>query len=126
MGILPVIVFLTLSGWAPIALVRRLQRQHVSTGWWVAFGVLFVCGAALGIWCAFDCEYHVGASYRVGSFPIPVVFFHLEDGAWVDYPVPKFQVLAAVFTNVITMIALATLPLWLASWRQQRHEGRLA
>jgi hypothetical protein len=126
MGILPVIAFLVLSSWALVALVRRLQHEHVSTGWWVAFGVLLVCGAALGIWCAFYCEYHVGARCRIGSFPIPVIFFHLEDGDWVDFPVPRFQAYAAAFTNVITIIALATLPLWLASWRRHRHEVRLA
>jgi hypothetical protein len=30
------------------------------------------------------------------------------------------QAWSAVFTNVITIIALATLPLWLVSWRQHR------
>ena len=125
MGILLVIVFLALSSWVLFALFRRLLRQRVATGWWIAFGVLIACGAALGIWCAFYCEYHVGARYRIGSFPIPVVFFHLEDGDWVDFPVPKFQAWSAVFTNVITIIALATLPLWLVSWRQHRHERRV-
>jgi len=123
MGILLVTVFLTLSSWAVVALLRRLRRQHASTGWWVAFGVLVVCGTALGIWCAFYCEYHVGTRYRIGSFPIPTVFFHLEDGDWVDFPVPMFQGLATAFTNVITIIALATLPLWLVSWWRHRHEA---
>jgi hypothetical protein len=120
MGILLVIVFLALSSWAIVALFRRLWRKHVSTGWWIAFGVLVACGTAIGIWCAFYCEYHVGTRYRIGSFPIPVVFFHLEDGDWVDFPVPKLQAWSAVFTNVITIIALATIPLWLVSWRQHR------
>ncbi|HEX7469821.1 MAG TPA: hypothetical protein VF437_03670 [Verrucomicrobiae bacterium] len=125
MGILFVIVLFALSSWALIALFLRLRRQHTSTGWWVAFGVLIACGVALGIWCAFYCEYHVGTRYRIGSFPIPVVFFHLENGDWVDFPVPEFQAWSAAFTNVITITALATLPLWLVSWRQHRHESRV-
>jgi len=24
------------------------------------------------------CEYHVGTRYRIESFPLPIVFFHLE------------------------------------------------
>ena len=58
---------------------------------------------------------------RIGSFPIPVVFFHLEDGQWVDFPVPGFQAWSAVLTNIVTITALATVPLWLLSWRQHRH-----
>ena len=121
-GILIVIVFLALSFWALFALLRRLWRQRVSSGWWVAFGVFVIGGVALGIWCAFV-EYHIGTRYRIGSFPIPTVFFHLEHGDWVDFPVPEFQAWAAFFTNVITITALATLPLWLISWRQRRHES---
>ncbi len=126
MGILLVIIFLALSSWTLVALFRRLRRQHVSAGWWFAFSVLCICGAALGVWCAFYCEYHVGSRFRVGSFPLPVVFFHFEDGAWVDFPVPEFQAWAAVFTDIITIIALATLPLWLVSWRHQKYERRVA
>lgn len=123
MGILIVIVFLALSSWALVALFRRLRHQRATSGWWVAFGVLVACGVALGVWCAFYVEYNVGTRYRIGSFPIPVVFFHLEQVDWVDFPVPEFQAWSAAFTNVITITALATLPLWLMSWRQHRHES---
>lgn len=112
-----VIIFLALSSWTIVALFRRLRRQRVSTGCWVAFGILFGCGAALGIWCAFYCEYHVGREMRIGSFPLPIVFFHLEEGRWVDFPVPEFQAWSAMLANIIAIIALATLPLWLVSWR---------
>ena len=115
MGILIVIIFLALSSWALVALFRRLRRQRATAGWWVTFGVLVACGVALGIQCAFYSEYHVGPHFRLVSFPIPVVFFHLEHGDWVDFPVPEFQGWASMFTNVITITALATLPLWLVS-----------
>src|SRR4051794_41019761 len=117
MGILIVAVFFALSSWALVALFRRLRQQRVSSGWWVAFSALIAGGVALGIWCAFV-EYHIGTRYRIGSFPIPTVFFHLEQGDWVDFPVPEFQAWAAFFTNVMTITALATLPLWLVSWWQ--------
>jgi hypothetical protein len=119
MALLLVIIFLALSSWAVVVLFRRLKHQHASAGWWVVLGLLVASGTALGIWCAFYCEYHVGTSYRIAGFPIPVVFFHLEDGTWVDFPVPEFQAWSAVFTNIITIIALVTLPLWLAWWRRR-------
>ncbi len=122
MGILLVIVFLGLSSWTLVALFRRLRRRQVSAGWWVCFGALLGCGAALGIWCGFDCEYRLGSRYRIGSFSIPVVFFHLENGAWVDFPVPRIQAWLAAFTNVVTITALAMLPLWWLSWLLHKHE----
>jgi hypothetical protein len=120
MVILIAIIFLALSSWTVAALFRRFRRLHASAGWWIVLGVLFTCGAAIGIWCAFYCEYHVGANDRFGSFPIPVVFFHLEEGQWVDFPVPPIQAWSAILANIFTIIALATLPLWLASWREHK------
>lgn len=117
MGILLVFIVLTLSIWTLVALHRRLRHHHVSSRWWVAFGLLVVSGVALGIWCAFV-EYHIGTRYRIGSFPIPTVFFHLEHGDWVDFPVPALQAWASSFTNIISITALATLPIWLVSLRQ--------
>src|SRR5439155_7620795 len=98
--------------------------QAVSTTWWVAFGILVVIGVVAGIWVAFHFEYPLGARYRVGSFPLPVVFFHMEDGQWVDFPVPAFQAWASALTNVITITALATIPFCLISWRSHVHDRR--
>jgi hypothetical protein len=123
MGIFIVIFLLALSSWALVALFRRLRRLGAGAGWWFALGLLIACGMTVGIWCAFYVEYHIGPHYRIGSFPIPIVFFHLEHGDWVDFPVPEFQAWAAMFANVVMITALATLPLWLASWRQHRHKN---
>jgi hypothetical protein len=123
MGILFVIAFFVPSSWALIALIRRLRRQRAGTCQWLAFGVLFACGLALGIGCGFYCEYQVGRTIRIFSFPIPVVFFHLEDGNWVDFPVPEFQAWASVFANIITIASVATLPLWVVSWQRNEHES---
>ena len=119
MGILIVILFLALSNWTLVAVFRRLQRQHADSRLWAMFSALVACGVAVGVWCAFYCEYHLGAQFRISSFPIPVVFFHLEDGQWVDFPVPTVQTWMTVVTNIITITALATLPVWLVS---RRHD----
>lgn len=112
MGLFIVIVFFALSSWELSALIRRLRRQG-NTKQWVAFGVLAAGGLALGLWCGFYLEYHVGTQYRIGSFPIPTIFFHLENGQWIGFPVPSFQAWASALTNVISITAIATLPLYL-------------
>lgn len=120
MGILLVILFLLTSSWLIFALCRHLLRRHVTRGWWVVFGGLVVLGVLFGIWCAFYCEYSVGTRFRIASFPIPIVFFHLEDGYWVDFPVPEFQAWSSVLANVVTITAVVTSPLWLALWRRKQ------
>ena len=125
-GILLVLGFLAASSWVLASLVRRLRRGRAGAQWWFAFVALAVLGIAAGIWFAFHFEYRVGTRYRIASFPLPIVFFHLEDGQWVDFPVPEFQAWAAAFTNILTITALATLPVWLLSWRHHRHEHTTA
>ncbi len=121
LGLLFITAFLAASSWALCSLVRRLRREHADARWWVALSILVLVGVSTGMWCAFQCEYPLGERFRVGSFPIPVVFFHLEDGHWVDFPVPEFQAWSAAFTNIVTLVAVATTPLWLVSWRQHRQ-----
>jgi hypothetical protein len=123
MPALIIIFFLSLSGWMLAALFRRLRRDRVSFGSWVIAGVLVGIGVAIGIWCGFYCEYHVGTHYRLGSFPIPIVFFHLEDGQWVDFPVPTIQAWSSAFTDVITITALATVPVWLVMANKRMHRN---
>ena len=90
--LLVIILFLWLSSWTLVSLFRRLRRQHVSAGWWIAFAMLCIIGSMIGIWGVFYCEYNVGTHFRIGGIPIPIVFFHFEDGAWLDFPVPEFHV----------------------------------
>src|SRR5205809_164517 len=90
-GALLILALLSASSWTFVSLIHRLRRTHASVRWWVTFAALVVIGLLAGVWCAFYFEYHWGPRYRVASFPVPVVFFHLEDGDWVDFPVPRAQ-----------------------------------
>lgn len=62
--------------------------------------------AYLGLGASRVWEFLPSSSFSLDSFPIPIVFFYLKEGQRVDFPF-------AVFTSVITIIALATLPIWL-------------
>jgi hypothetical protein len=122
MSILLVMPFLAASSWALFTLVCRLRRAQASRPRWLVFLGLMIVGLALGVWCAFYFEYRAGGHDRIRSFPLPVVFFHLEDGRWVDFPVPQFQAWAAIFTNILTMAAVVTLPVWLLTSRPRPGE----
>ena len=122
MGILIIILFLAASSWLLIALIRRLRLLRVGNRVWTVFSFLATCGIALGVWCACYCEYQIGTRYRIGSFPIPIVFFHLEDGMWVDFPVPALQAGAAMLTNIVCITTLAMFPVWLLTRPRHNHE----
>ncbi len=127
MGILIVATFFVCSLWLLISLLRRLRRIGFGGFWWLGLAVMLSLGSLAGYWCAFHFEYQAGARYRIGSFPIPVVFFHLEDGQWVDFPVPEFQAWATVYTNILMVAAVFALPHWCALlWLERRQLRALA
>lgn len=122
MGFLIVITLLALSSWMLFVTFRRLRRRHASQVWWLAFWGLAMVGVALGYWLAFHFEYQVSSRMRLLSFPIPVVFFHFEDGQWVDFPTELAFGYPALFTNIVTVTAFGVLPVQVESLFCHRQE----
>jgi hypothetical protein len=120
MAFLFILLLFALSLWSLVALFRRLRRLNAGLVLWFAFAVLVVLGGVVGLWCSFYGEYHVREDFRVASFPIPIVFFRLEEGNWVDFPVPDYQVWPTAITNILLITGLAVAPLWLFA-RQRRN-----
>jgi hypothetical protein len=56
-----------------------------------------------------------------GSFPMALVFFQLEDGRWVDFITPPHVMYPGLIANVIAIVAVALLPLLLASLASGRR-----
>ncbi len=52
---------------------------------------------------------------RFVSFPMPVAFFHLEDGQWVDFPTPEYVMYPGLAANVAVITACLVLPVLAAS-----------
>ena len=122
MGLVIVIAVLALSCWLLFATFRRLRRRHAGRSWWFAFSGFAVAGVALGYWLAFHAEYQVSPTMRFLSFPIPLCFFHLEDGQWVDFPTPGFVAYPGLATNIVAVTALAVLPVLVASLFSHRGQ----
>src|ERR1700761_3616643 len=115
MALILIVLLFCVSVWSLIALFRRLRRIHASGRLWLAFVVLILLGVAVGYRCSFHGQYQLRDDFRVASFPIPIVFFRLEEGNWMDYPVPDYQVWPTAVTNIFIVTAVATVPLWLWS-----------
>jgi len=67
-------------------------------------------GVALGVWLALFVEYHWGARMRVIGFPVPVCFFHLEDGNWIDYLIPTPMQWLGAAANFLSGLAAPLIP----------------
>jgi len=88
MGFPIAIALLALGSWGVFATFRRLRRTQAGKAWWLAFAVLVIVGLAAGCWSAFSFEYQVSPRMCFASFPMPLAFFHLEDGEWIDFVTP--------------------------------------
>jgi hypothetical protein len=67
-------------------------------------------GAALGVWLSSFVEYKWGAEIRVAGFPIPVCFFHLENGEWVDFPLPTAMIFLGSIANFLSGLVVPLIP----------------
>jgi hypothetical protein len=120
MGWIIVLALLLASGWILFVAFRRLAARRAGIGWWLALCILLGVGAGIGYRLGFDFEYSVSPNLRIVGVPIPVGFFHFEDGHWIDFPPPKEFAYFAALTNFLIMTALAVLPLLLASLLHHR------
>jgi hypothetical protein len=109
MGIIFVIIVFLFCGWIIISTIRKLIDAH-KTNLWLAGFLLTVIGLTIGHLLA-NQEYHAGSSMRIAGIPMPLVFFHFENGQWVDFPLPAYVGWPGYVTNILFWIAICLLPL---------------
>jgi hypothetical protein len=105
--ILPVLAF---DVWLLATTGKRQFKMWRQARAWPRLAGIVGLGVALGVWLARFVEYKWGAKMRVIGFPVPVCFFHLEDGNWVDFiPPPAIQYLGWA-ANLLSGLAAPFLP----------------
>jgi len=115
MGFIIVMIVLALSAWAMLATVYHLRQTKAGRAWWIAFALLLAVGCGAGAWFALSFQYQISPETRYASFPVPLAFFRLEEGRWVDFITPPHVMYPGLVANVASFAALALLPLLLAS-----------
>ena len=113
MGFLIVIGLLALGVWAIWFTCTRLYRASVPRGYWVAFSILIAAGLVAGVWLTLFFDYQVSDRLRFAGAPMPVAFFHLEDGPWIDFVTPPYIDYPAIAANAACVAAMSVLPLLL-------------
>lgn len=100
----------------PLGLMMRRQcrRIHASGGHvrWALLLLAALAGAGLGFLLN-GCELPLGVRCRVVGIPIPGVFFHLEDGQWIDFvrpfPCVTFVINVCLFALLGAVAAVLTM-----------------
>jgi hypothetical protein len=105
--ILPVLVF---EVWLLATTGKKQCQIWRQARAWPRLAGAAVIGLALGVWLALFVEYKWGSGMRVIGFPVPGCFFHLEDGNWVDYPLPTAMQWADCAANFLMGLAAPFIP----------------
>jgi len=123
MVFLLIIPVLALSIWIVRATYGRLRRMHATSAWWGAFGFFAVVGFVAGCWLTFWFQYQVSDRMRFAGFPIPLEFIHLENDGWISFVSPAPLQLFGMIANVSVAVAVAFLPMLVASSIIGRRRG---
>jgi hypothetical protein len=127
-GILFILALAGLATWTVVKVARTIERLQARGIWWITFAFLATCGPVAGLWSTFAFEYQASERMRIAGFPVPMAFFHLEDGNWIDFiPATSVQ-MPGIATDLLSEVAVCLLPLWrvaaMADRRGARTSGR--
>jgi len=103
--ILPILAF---DIWLACTTGRRQVRLWLEHGQWKQLAAAAAIGLALAIWMTFFLHYSNGPNLRVQGFPVPLVFFHLDDKTQTGLPAALPYVGTA--TDFVTGLAAPFIP----------------
>jgi hypothetical protein len=105
--IIPTLAF---DVWLAATVGKRLVQRWIHARAWPRLAAVCGAGLALGVCCLLAVQYQWDPKTRVVGFPIPLIFFNLEDQTWVRSPAPRPWLYLGAATNLITGIALPLVP----------------
>ena len=111
--IIPVMAF---DIWISCTTGRRQLRRWLELKQWRQIAGAFAAGMALAIWLTFFVKYNWNPRMRVVGFPIPLVFFHLDDNTWTKNILPAALPYAGGAADFITGLAAPFIPYKIAEF----------
>ena len=99
---------------------RRLRRARARWPWWLAAGVLALCGVAAGYFLGTH-PWQLGPDLRIVGLPLPLAASRQEDGHWVDYVHTTTVTIAFLALDILSVMFTLLLPLMLAAYLRHRR-----
>jgi hypothetical protein len=115
-GLILIIPILAFDVWLSCTTGRRQVRRWLELGQWPRIVAVFAAGLALAVWLTFFVRYGNGTKMRIQGFPIPLVFFHLEDKTWTRTTLPSSLPYAGAAADFFTGLAAPFIPFKIAEF----------
>lgn len=115
-GLIIIIPILAFDIWLSCTTGWRQIRRWVELGQWRPLAATGAASLVLAIALPFLVKYNWSAKTRVEGFPIPLVFFHLDDNGWTHSGLPSFLPAVGLATDIITGLALPFIPFKVAEF----------
>lgn len=114
--IVPIVAF---SIWLLGTTGKRVYATRKASGKLSVFALIVLIGLALGGWFTFVVNYKIAPTLRLKSFPVPTLFIYLQDGKWVESPLPPVMKAAAIAADFLFGMAIAFFPFKAAEFFKQ-------
>jgi hypothetical protein len=111
--IIPVVAF---DIWLSVTTGRRQLQQWAGRGQWRLIASVIGIGLILSLWLTFLVQYKWGQEERVAGFPIPRVFFSLENKVWTRTTSPGVLPYIGGVADFLTGLAAPFIPFKIAEF----------
>jgi hypothetical protein len=115
-GLILVLPVLAFDVWLSVTTGQRVIKRWISQGQWRFIAAAAAIGLLLAVWLTFFSHYSWGKEEKVVGFPIPHIFYALQDKAWVRTTLSGFMGCLGTAADFLTGLAAPFIPFKVAEF----------
>jgi hypothetical protein len=115
-GLILVLPVLAFDVWLSVTTGQRVIKRWISQGQWRFLVATAAIGLLLALWLTFFLHYSWSKEEKVVGFPVPRIFFALQDKAWVRTTLSGSLGFLGAVTDFITGLAAPFIPFKVAEF----------
>jgi len=115
-GLILVLPVLAFDVWLSVTTGQRVIKRWISQGQWRFIAAITATGLLLALWLTFFLHYNWSKEERVVGFPVPRVFYALQDKVWVRTTLSGIMGYLGAAADFITGLAAPFIPFKIAEF----------
>jgi hypothetical protein len=115
-GLILVLPVLAFDVWLFVTTGHRVIKRWIGEGQWRNLAATAAIGLLLALWLTFFLHYNWSKEERVVGFPVPRVFYALQDKVWMRTTLSGFMGCLGVAADFITGLAAPFIPFKVAEF----------